>query len=71
MPELNFQAVFWGWAIVGVIYFIRGTRAGETASLIGGAALIILSFMIVSGLKLTLIALGIIVAIHVLIKFGW
>jgi hypothetical protein len=58
------------WGSVGLGYFIYGKRQQSVAAIGGGILMIVLSYFISSALLLSLVCLGIVVAVYLLIKRG-
>ena len=71
MFNANFLVASLIWGSIGVGYFIYGKKQSSWVPIIGGIALIGISYLISSALVMSLISIGIIVAIHVLLKRGY
>jgi hypothetical protein len=59
------------WGSIGVGYFIYGKKQQEMAPLIGGVAMILVSYLVGSALLMSLICMALIVIVYVLLKRGW
>ena len=59
------------WGSVGMGYFIYGKKQSATMPMIGGIVICAVSYVVSSWLLMTLLSIGIIVAIHWLIKRGY
>ena len=59
------------WGSIGVGYFIYGKKQQEMAPMLGGLAMIAVSYFVSSALLMSLISIAIIVAVYLLIKRGW
>jgi hypothetical protein len=59
------------WGSIGVGYFIYGKKLGATMPLIGGIAMIAVSYVVSGWLLMSLISIGLIVATHWLMKLGY
>lgn len=59
------------WGSVGMGYFIYGKKQSATMPMIGGVVICAVSYVVSSWLLMTLLSIGIIVAIHWLIKRGY
>ncbi len=58
------------WGSIGVGYFIYGKKQGATMPLIGGLAMIVVSYVVSGWLLMSLISIALIVATHWLMKWG-
>lgn len=58
------------WGSIGVGYFIYGKKQGATMPLIGGLAMIAVSYVVSGWLLMSLISIVLIVATHWLMKWG-
>ena len=56
------------WGSVGVGYFIYGKKQQEMAPLIGGLAMIGISYLVGSALLMSIFSIAVIVAVHVALK---
>ena len=63
-----FASLFWG--SVGVGYWIYGKRQGEMMPMVGGVAMIAVSYLVSSWLLMTLICVALVVAIRQLMRRG-
>jgi hypothetical protein len=59
------------WSSIGVGYFIYGKRQQSMTPLIGGLAMIGISYLVGSVLLMSLLSIGIIISIHTLLKRGF
>ena len=59
------------WGSVGMGYFIYGKKQSAMMPMIGGIVICAVSYVVSSWLLMTLLCIGIIVAIHWLIKRGY
>ena len=59
------------WGSIGVGYFIYGKKQQEMAPLIGGLAMIAVSYLVGSALLMSLISVALIVMVYVAMKRGW
>ncbi len=59
------------WGSVGVGYFIYGKRQQAIAPMIGGVFMVAVSFFVGSALLMSLICLGLVVAVYLLVKRGY
>ena len=59
------------WGSVGMGYFIYGKKQSAMMPMIGGVVICAVSYVVSSWLLMTLLSIGIIVAIHWLIKRGY
>ena len=59
------------WGSVGVGYFIYGKRQRSWLPMVGGVAMIGVSYFVGSALLMSLICVGLIVAIYLLLKSGY
>ena len=59
------------WGSVGMGYFIYGKKQSATMPMIGGVVICAVSYVVSSWFLMTLLSIGIIVAIHWLIKRGY
>ena len=64
-----FASVIWG--SIGVGYFVYGKKQRSWVPMIGGVLMIAVSYFVASALGMSLISIGIIAAIHVLLKRGY
>ena len=63
-----FASLFWG--SIGLGYFIYGKKQREMMPMIGGAAMIGISYLVGSWLLMTLLGLALMVAVYLLVKRG-
>ena len=59
------------WGSVGVGYFIFGKKQRSWPPMVGGFVMIAVSYLVSSWLLMTLISIGLIVAIYLLLKRGY
>ena len=59
------------WGSVGMGYFIYGKKQSAMMPMIGGIVMIAVSYVVSSWLLMSLLSIGIIVAIHWLMKRGY
>jgi hypothetical protein len=59
------------WGSIGVGYFIFGKKQGAMMPMIGGILMIAASYVISSWLLMSLICIGLIVAVYWLMKHGY
>lgn len=64
----NFLLASLVWGSVGVGYFIYGKKQQEIAPLAGGLAMIAVSYFVGSALLMSLISIGIIVAVYFIVR---
>ena len=69
--DTNFLLASLLWGSIGVGYFIYGKKQGAMMPMIGGIVMIAVSYVVSSWLLMSLLSIGIIVAIHWLIKRGY
>ena len=71
---LNFDSSFLFasllWGSIGVGYWIYGKKQRELMPMIGGAAMVGISYLVSSWLLMTLLGLALMVAVYLLIKRG-
>jgi hypothetical protein len=58
------------WGSVGLGYFIYGKKQRSWVPMLGGALVMAASYFAGSALLLSIISVGLIVAIHVLLRYG-
>jgi hypothetical protein len=63
-----FASLFWG--SVGAGYWIYGKRQSAMSAMLGGIAMIAVSFLVSSWLLMSLLCLAIAVAVYALVKRG-
>lgn len=72
---LNFDASFLFasllWGSIGVGYWIYGKKQREMMPMIGGAAMVGVSYFVSSWLGMSLLCLALMVAVHLLVKRGY
>jgi len=71
MFSANFLFASLIWGSVGVGYFIYGKKQSSWLPMIGGVLMIAVSYLVASALLMSLISIGIILAIYVLWKRGY
>ena len=59
------------WGSIGVGYFIYGKKQRELMPMLGGVALIAVSYIVSSALLMSLISVAVMVAVYLLVKRGW
>jgi hypothetical protein len=59
------------WGSVGVGYFIFGKKQRSWVPMVGGLLIIIAAYFIGSALLMSLVSVGIMVAVYVLLKRGF
>jgi len=59
------------WGSVGFVYFIYGWRQKAMMPLLGGIAMIAVSYFVGSALLMSLLCIALIVGVHYLIKQGY
>jgi len=64
-----FASLFWG--SVGVGYFVYGKKQQEMSPMVGGLAMIAVSYFVSSALLMSLIGVAIVVVVYLLVKQGW
>ena len=69
--DTNFLLASLLWGSIGVGYFIYGKKQNAMMPMIGGVVICAVSYVVSSWLLMTLLSIGIIVAIHWLIKRGY
>jgi hypothetical protein len=58
------------WGSIGVGYFIYGKKQQEIVPLVGGLAMIGVSYFVSSALHMSLISIALIVAVYLLVRRG-
>jgi hypothetical protein len=71
MFNTNFLFASLIWGSIGVGYFIYGKRQGSWLPMVGGLSMIIVSYFVGSAWLMSLICIGLIVAIYLLLKRGY
>lgn len=64
-----FASVLWG--SVGVGYWAYGKKQRELMPMLGGVAIIAVSYLVSSWLLMTLLCLALMVAVYLLVKRGY
>jgi len=64
-----FASLFWG--SVGVGYWVYGKKQRELMPMLGGVAIIAVSYLVSSWLLMTLLCLALMVAVYLLVKRGY
>ncbi len=59
------------WGSIGVGYFIFGKRQQSWVAMVGGVAMIAVSYFAGSASVMSLVCLGIVAAVYLLIKQGY
>ena len=72
---LNFDSSFLFasllWGSIGFGYWIYGKKQREMMPMIGGAAMIAISYLVSSWLLMSLLGLALMVAVYLLVKRGY
>jgi len=68
---MNFLFASLVWGSVGIGYFIYGKKQSSFVPMIGGVLMIAASYLSGSALVMSLICIGLIVAVYVLLKRGY
>jgi hypothetical protein len=68
-PSFLFASLIWG--SVGAGYFIYGKRQQSFVPMIGGVAMVAVSYFVSSALGMSLICLAVIATVHLLLKQGY
>jgi len=71
MLDANFLFASLVWGSVGFGYFIYGKKQGSWIPLSGGLLMLVASYFISSALLMSLLCLGLIAAVHLLLKLGY
>jgi hypothetical protein len=69
--DTNFLFASLLWGSVGVGYFIYGKKQREMMPMLGGVAMIAVSYFVGSALLMSLISIALMVAVYLLMKRGW
>ncbi|MBI1176787.1 amino acid transport protein [bacterium] len=64
----NFLLASLVWGSVGVGYFIYGKKQQEVVPLVGGLIMIAISYLVGSALLMSLISIGIMVAVYYIVR---
>ncbi len=59
------------WGSIGVGYFIYGKKQSSWVPMIGGLLMIAASYFVMSAFLMSLVCIGLMAAIHVLLKRGY
>jgi len=59
------------WGSVGVGYWVYGKKQRELMPMLGGVAIIAVSYLVSSWLLMTFICLALMVAVYLLVKRGY
>ena len=59
------------WGSIGVGYFIYGKKQGSWLPMTGGLLMIMVSYFVGSALLMSLVCIGVIVAVYLLLKRGF
>ena len=59
------------WGSIGLGYFIYGKKQSSLSPMIGGVLLIAVSFLVGSALVMSLVCIGLVIAVYVLRKNGY
>jgi hypothetical protein len=66
--EFLFASLLWG--SIGVGYFIYGKKQQKIVPLLGGLAMVAVSYFVSSALLMSLISIALMVAVYLLVKRG-
>lgn len=66
----NFLLASLVWGSIGFGYLIYGKKQQEVVPLAGGLAMIAVSYLVGSALMMSLISIGIMVAVYLIVKRG-
>ncbi len=64
-----FASLFWG--SVGIGYWVYGKKQRELMPMLGGVAIIAVSYLVSSWLLMTLLCLALMVVVYLLVKRGY
>ena len=70
MFNANFLFASLIWGSIGVGYFIYGKKQQSWVAMAGGISMVVVSYFIWSALLMSLVCLGIMVAVYLLSKRG-
>ena len=70
MFDTNFLFASLLWGSIGVGYFMYGRKQREMAPMLGGVAMIAVSYFVSSALLMSLISIAVVVAVYLLVKRG-
>jgi hypothetical protein len=59
------------WGSIGVGYFLYGKKQREMMPMLGGVAMVAVSYIVGSALLMSLISIALMVAVYLLMKQGW
>lgn len=59
------------WGSIGVGYFVYGKKQQAIVPLVGGLAMIAVSYFVSSALLMSLISIALMVTVYLLVKLGW
>ncbi len=59
------------WGSIGVGYFIYGKKQSSWVPMVGGLLMIAASYFVMSAFLMSLVGIGLMAAIHVLLKRGY
>ncbi len=59
------------WGSIGLGYFIYGKKQSSLSPMIGGVLLIAVSFLVGSALVMSLVCIGLVIAVYFLRKNGY
>jgi len=59
------------WGSIGVGYFIYGKKQRELMPMLGGVAMVAVSYFVNSALLMSLISIVLMVTVYLLMKRGW
>ena len=71
MLDANFLFASLVWGSVGFGYFIYGKKQGSWVPLSGGLLMLVASYFISSAVLMSLLCIGLIAAVHLLLKLGY
>ncbi|HVY68398.1 MAG TPA: hypothetical protein VHH73_00620 [Verrucomicrobiae bacterium] len=67
--SILFASLFWG--TIGFGYYIYGKKQGSFVPMIGGILMMIGSYFCPTALMMSLVTIGLIVAVHLLLRQGY
>ncbi len=69
--DTNFLFASLLWGSVGIGYWVYGKKQQEMMPMLGGVAMIAVSYFVGSWLLMSLISIALMVAVYLLVKRGW
>jgi len=69
--DTNFLFASLLWGSIGVGYFIYGKKQRELMPMLGGVAMVAVSYFVNSALLMSLISIVLMVTVYLLMKRGW